>query len=59
MKTITSTSNICYKCQHSHSFKPYLICEKQRKYIECFDCCPLFEKDERLIYDEKRIKKSK
>lgn len=57
MVFVNRMSNICYKCKYSYSFKPYLICEKQRKYVECFDCCHLFEKDERLIYDKKRIVK--
>ena len=54
MVTINSQSSICYKCKYSHPFKPYLICEKHKKYVECFEYCNMFEEVECLKSKECR-----
>lgn len=57
MNFVNSQSNLCYKCKYSHAFKPFLICEKHKKYVECFECCGAFEKDEELIHRKKELEK--
>lgn len=55
MRTINSFSNICYKCKYSHRIKPYLICEKHHRYVECFECCEFYEKVDDLKTKEERL----
>lgn len=46
MRSVNEFSDICFKCKYAHVFKRYIVCEKMSAFVECYQACPSFEKEE-------------